>query len=127
MTFFSTLSCRLRRPVFLWALTALIAELAVERFGNEPHPWPLYLTLLPILPMLFFVAALFRAVQRMDEMHRQICLQAAYAAFLLTLVATLMLAGLDRAHIYVAHWDDVGTTMIFLWGCSYVFFSWRYR
>ena len=127
MSLFSTISRRLRRPVFVWAMLALIAELAVERFGGGTHPWPLSLTLLPIFPMLMFVVALFRSVRRMDEMQRQICLQSAYAAFLLTLLATLIFAALDRARLYSAHWDDVGTVMMFLWGCSYVFYAGRYR
>jgi hypothetical protein len=127
MSLFSSLSCRLRQPVFLWALLALTTELAVEYLGSGPQHWPLYLTLLPIIPMLFFVASLMRAVRRMDELQRQICLQSAYLAFLLTIVATLIFAGLDRSHIYIAKWDDVGTVMLFLFGCSYVFFSWRYR
>ena len=126
MTFASKLYRRLRRPVFVWAFVALIAELVVE-FYPGAQAWPLYITLLPIVPMLFFVAALLRTVERMDEMQRQICLHSAFITFLLTIVATLVFAALDRAHFYAARWDDIGTAMMFLWGCAYVFSAWRYR
>jgi len=122
----SKLYCRLRQPVFVWAFVALIAELVVELYPGA-QAWPLYVTLLPIVPMLFFVVALRRAVERLDEMQRQICLHAALLTFLLTIVATLVFAALDRAHLYAARWDDVGTAMMFLWGCCYVFSAWRYR
>jgi len=108
-------------------MAALIVELGVEFAEKNAVRLPLYLALLPIIPMLLFVIALARMVGCMDEMQRRICEQSAFAAFLLTLVLTLTFEGLERSGVYVAKWDDLGTSLLFLWGCAYVFFSWRYR
>jgi hypothetical protein len=77
--------------------------------------------------MAFFIASLARTVQKMDEMQKRICLESAFIAFLLTLTLTFVFAGLDRAGVYRATWDDVGTSMLFFWACAYIFSSWRYR
>lgn len=127
MSLGSTLLRRLGRPVFLWAMAALIVELCLEYAEKGGlHP-PLYLALFPIVPLLFFVLSLARMVSRLDELQRRICEQSAFLAFLLALVLTLVFAGLERAGIYLARWDDLGTSLLFLWGSAYVFFSWRYR
>ena len=118
---------RLARPVFLWAMTAQLAELVIEglpRFGVTP---PRLLTLLPVLPSLLFLFALVRAIQKMDELQKRICLESVYIAFIVTLLLTFVFAGLERAGIYRPAWDSLGTPMMFLWACAYVFSSWRYR
>ena len=118
---------RFTRPVFLWAMTALLAELLVDRlprFGINP---PRLLTLLPILPALLFLLALVRAVQKMDELQKRICLESVFIAFMLTLVLAFAFGGLERAGIYRPAWDSLGTPMMFFWACAYVFSSWRYR
>jgi hypothetical protein len=128
MSLGSTLRFRLRRPVFLFALLALIAELGVRYLNRPPRqPLPLWATLLPVFPLFLFVAALEQTIRTMDELQKRICIESAYFAFLLTLVLTFVFAGLDRAGIYHASWDDIGTPMMFLWGCAYVFSAWRYR
>jgi hypothetical protein len=71
--------------------------------------------------------ALFRAVQRMDELQRRICLESVFFAFLLTLVLAFVLAGLDRAGIYHAQFDALGAPMMGLWACAYIVSVWRYR
>lgn len=123
----TTLAGRLRRPVFFWAMFALVAEFGIGFAEKRGLHLRLYLRLLPIVAMFFFIIALARVVGRMDELQRRICEQSAFVAFLLTIALTLVFAGLERATFYFATWDDVGTALIFLWACAYVFFSWRYK
>jgi len=121
--------CRSRftRPVFLWGAAAFLIEVAVQWCYRRGWRVPLSVGLLPLLPMAFFIVALARTIQKMDEMQKRICLESALIAFLLTLALTFIFAGLDRAGVYRATWEDVGTPMLFLWGCAYIFSSWRYR
>ena len=119
---------RFTRPVFLWALCGVLAEFAVQLLGKTTtRSVPPWLTLLPVIPAIFFVVALFRAVQRMDELQKRICLESVFIAFLLTLVLAFVVAGLDRAGIYHANSDALGTPMIGLWACAYIVSVWRYR
>jgi hypothetical protein len=117
---------RFSRPVFIWAMCALLTELAVQPLGKT-RPVPPWLTLMPVIPALFFVWALFRAVQKMDELQKRICLDSIFIAFILTLVLAFVLGGLDRAGIYHAGSDALGTPMMFLWACAYIVSVWRYR
>jgi hypothetical protein len=119
---------RFTRPVFLWALCALLCEFAVESLGKITT-WsvPSWLTLLPVIPAVFFVVVLSRAVQRMDELQRRICLESVFIAFMLTLVLAFVVAGLDRAGIYHAKSHALGTHMMGLWASAYIFSVWRYR
>ena len=120
---------RFRRPVFLWAMAALIAELVVEwlsAHGILSSSFRL-VTLIPLLPATLFLIALHRTVRKMDELQRRISLESAFIAFLLTLFLTFVLTGLERVGIYHGTADGVGTAMLFFWACSYSFFSWRYR
>lgn len=122
----STWRSRFSRPVFIWAMCALLTELAVQPLGKT-RPVAPWLTLMPVVPALFFVWALFRAVQKMDELQRRICLESIFVAFILTLVLAFVLGGLDRAGIYHAESDALGTPMMFLWACAYIVSVWRYR
>ena len=118
---------RFTRPVFLWAMCAVLTEFAVQSLGKTTWSVPPWLTFLPVIPAMFFVVALFRAVQRMDELQKRICLESVFIAFMLTLVLAFVVAGLDRAGIYHAESDALGTPIIGLWACAYVVSVWRYR
>jgi hypothetical protein len=119
---------RFTRPPFLWALCAELTELAVQSLGKittwSVPPW---LTLLPVIPALLFVVAVFRSTQKMDELQKRIALESVFIAFLLSLVLAFVVAGLDRAGIYHAGSDALGTPMIGLWACAYIVSVWRYR
>jgi len=119
---------RFTRPLFLWALCAELTEIAVRSLvKTTTRSVPLWLTLLPVIPAMFFVVALFRAVQRMDELQKRICLESVFIAFMLTLVLAFVVAGLDQAGIYHAKSDALGTPMMGLWACAYIVSVWRYR
>jgi hypothetical protein len=123
-----TWQSRFTRPVFLWALCAVLTEIGVQSLGKIPT-WsvPPWLTLLPVIPAICFVVALFRSVQKMDELQKRICLESVFIAFMLTLVLAFVVAGLDQAGIYHAKSDVLGTPMMGLWASAYVISAWRYR
>jgi hypothetical protein len=112
--------------VFLWAICALITEFAVGSFAKTT-PYRQWLTLLPVIAATFFVVALIRSVIKMDELQKRICLESVFIAFMLTLVLAFVVGGLEQAGIYHAKGDVLGTPMLFLWACAYVFSVWRYK
>jgi hypothetical protein len=114
--------------VFLWALCAQLTEFAVELLGKtKPQLAQSWIGLIPVIPALFFVLELVRAVQKMDELQKRICLESVFIAFMLTLVLAFVVAGLDRAGIYHSKSDALGTPMMGLWAAAYIFPVWRYR
>jgi len=116
---------RFTRPVFMWALTALATELAVDSLIVRGAPQ--LLTLLPLLPALLFLLALVQTVRKMDEMQQRICLESVFIAFVLTLALTFIFAALARAGVYRFPGDGLGTAMMAIWACAYILSSWRYR
>lgn len=120
---------RLTRPIFLWAVAALVTELAVSWFPVRVlhHPLPRTLTLLPLIPSMFFWVALVHMFQKVDELQKRIWLESVFIAFMATLALTFAFAGLERAGIHRAPWDDIGSYMLLLWGSAYIFCSERYR
>ena len=119
---------RFTRPVFLWALCAQLTEFVVESLGKmKPQLAPPWVMFLPVLPAIAFVFALTRAVQKMDELQRRICLESVFIAFMLTVVLAFVVSGLAQAEIYHAKSDALGTPMMALWACAYIFCTWRYR
>jgi len=124
-----TFPSRFTRPVFLWAVAALVTELAVEWLPRHGlyHPLPRLLTLLPLIPSAFFWVALVHMIQKMDELQKRIWHESVFIAFMATLALTFAYAGLERAGIRRAPWDDIGSSMMLFWGCAYVFCAWRYR
>jgi hypothetical protein len=123
---------RIRRPVFIWALLALVAELAAERVLDQTSAARRtasvrLVALIPLVPALLFMLALVRMIQRMDELQKRICLDSAFVAFIATLLLTFVFAGLEQAAIYQPRWDSVGTTMLALWAGAYAYASWKYQ
>jgi FtsH-binding integral membrane protein len=116
------------RPVFLWALCALLTQIVLESLGKiKPqlaHSWMMFL---PVIPAIAFVIALSRAVQKMDELQKRICLESVFIAFLLTTVLAFIVGGLDQAGIYHAKSDALGTPMMGFFAGAYIFSTWRYR
>ena len=125
-------SCRPRfsRPLFAWALAAQLTQQALQLFvgATPPDPRLRFLMLLPLVPEAFFIAALVRTIQRMDELERRIILESIAVSFILTLTLTFSLAGLQAAGLnYPTVRDEVGSLMLLFWACAYVFSVWRYR
>jgi hypothetical protein len=124
-----TFPSRFTRPIFLWAVAALVTQLAVEWFPKHVlhQPVPRLLTLLPLIPSMFFWLALVHMIQKVDELQKRIWFESVFIAFMATLALTFVLAGLDRAGIHHAPGDDIGSSMMLFWGCAYVFCAWKYR
>src|SRR5579864_7736754 len=121
---------RFSRPMFLWAMAALITELAVQWLSAHSALSQKSLRLLllaPLLPATMFLITLERTVRKMDELQRRISLESAFIAFLLALFLTFLLTGLDRVGIYHGTVDGIGSAMLVFWACSYSFLVWRYR
>jgi hypothetical protein len=126
MTTNRTFSSRFARPVFLWAVAAAVTEILVTRLVVHKQV-PRWAGLLPLLPYMFFFAAMVRSVLKMDEMQKRICLESASIAFLLTLIITAVFGGLEQAGIARPPWGEVGSLMMLLWACVYAVSAWRYR
>jgi hypothetical protein len=120
---------RFTRPIFLWAVAALVTELAFDWFPNHVlhQPIPRLLTLLPLVPSVFFWVALVHMIQKVDELQKRIWYESVFIAFMATLALTFVFAGLERAGIIHPPWDDIGSSMLLIWGCAYVFCSERYK
>ena len=118
---------RLARPVFLWAITAQLLDLVIDALPRFGFTLPPPMRLLPVIPALFFILASVRAVRKMDELEKRICLDATFIAFMLTLLLAFASGSLQHAGIYDPAWDRLGIRMIMVWACAYVFSSWRYR
>jgi hypothetical protein len=114
---------RLRRPVFLYALLAMLIQIAIELL----HGLPGWTALLPLIPMLMFVFALVRMMTQSDELQQRICMQSLSIAFPSAFVLTLVFAGLERAGLSRPPWNEMGTYMMGLWATAYLFASRRYR
>jgi hypothetical protein len=119
-----TIARRFTRSAFLWALAALLTEGAVS--GDLWRPAPPLLTMLPLVPLLGFVFSMVRAIWKMDELQKRICLESVFIAFMLTLIAAFTLSALARAGIYRTGMN-LGTPMMLFFACAYVFSVWRYR
>jgi hypothetical protein len=122
---------RVRRPVVIWALAALLAELAVEGMrGRMPSMSPTMqtaLALAPLIPSLLFMLSLVRIVMQMDELQKRITLESVFIAFVSSLTLIFVFSGLEQAGAYHPPWSEVGTTMMALWAVAYVYSSWKYR
>ena len=126
----SRLTCIFVRPYVLWGAAALTAGLAVKWIfeHEELHsPAKPMLGFLPTLLAICFVVAFVKDVRKLDEMRRQIHLQAAAIAFLLTVILTFVLDGLKSAGIYRATLSDLDTATVLIWAAALIFLSLRYR
>jgi hypothetical protein len=120
---------RFTRPVFLYAMAALLSWLAVQWLGDRALLTARELTIgigASLLLMFLFAVSAARMILKMDELQKRISLESLSIAFLLTLVLTLVFVGLELAG-YRPKWDDPGSYMMLLWACAYVFSVWRYR
>ncbi len=121
-----TFSSRFTRPVFLWAVAAALTELLVTWLVAHKQ-LPRWLGLLPLVPYMFFFAAMVRSVLKMDEMQKRICLESASLAFLLSLIVISFFGGIEQAGIGRPPWEEVGGLMMLLWAGVYAVSAWRYR
>lgn len=121
---------RFTRPVFLWAMAALLTAFVVDWLGDRALLTARALTIgivASLLLMFLFAASAARMILKMDELQKRICVESLSIAFLLTLVLTGIFVGLEHTGLHRPKWDDLGSYMMLLWACAYVFSVWRYR
>jgi hypothetical protein len=118
------------RPVFLWAMAALLTWLGLLWLGGRALLTARELTIgivASLLLMFLFAASAARMILKMDELQKRICVESLSIAFLLTLVLTGIFVGLEHTGLLKPKWDDLSSYMMLLWACAYVFSVWRYR
>jgi hypothetical protein len=121
---------RFTRPVFLFAMAALLTALVVQWLGDHDRLTARELAIgigASLLLMFLFAVSAARMILKMDELQKRICVESLSIAFLLTLVLTLTFVGLELAGLHRPKWEDLGSYMMLLWACAYVFSVWRYR
>jgi small-conductance mechanosensitive channel len=121
---------RFTRPVFLWAMAALLTWLGILWLGDHALLTARELVIgfgASLLLMFLFAASAARTTLKMDELQKRICLESLSIAFLLTLLLTGIFVGLELAGLHRPNWNDLGSYMMLLWACAYVFSVWRFR
>ena len=111
------------RPLFV-PLILYIGLLAFAMNWLEANPesgWRIPVSLLPMVPGLFLVLGMVRAIGKLDELARKILLESMVFAFALTLILTMGLglmgfAGLTPPNsIYIAFFMSLALLVGKLW------------
>lgn len=91
---------------YVWEISVGIAAflglflLLPNWWKTEPGTWPhLALTLLPILPLIWVVLALWRHLRNIDEMQREVLIRSLAFGFAITMITTLVIALLRGAGV----------------------------
>jgi hypothetical protein len=111
-------------------MAALLTALVVQWLGDRALLTARALTIgivASLLLMFLFAASATRMILKMDELQKRICVESLSIAFLLTLVLAGTFVGLEHTGLHRPKWDDLGSYMMLLWACAYVFSVWRYR
>lgn len=114
--------------IIIFVLYSILLTLSVRWLGAHPHnQWRVPVALLPMLPSLLIVSAVLRYLRRVDEMQRQIQLEALGFAFAGTALITfgygfLEGVGFPRVSAFV-----VWPVMAILWIVGGFLSRWRYR
>ncbi len=114
--------------IAVFVLYSVLLLLSLRWLSAHPiNPWRIPVALIPMLPSLLIVVAVVRYLRRVDELQRQIQLEALGFAFAGTAIITfgygfLEGVGFPRVSAFVV-WPIMGT----LWLLGTVVFSRRYR
>jgi hypothetical protein len=92
-------------PVSIWLLR-----------GREYSPWRYPIAILPVIPAIFVMWAVIRAVRSLDELQRRIQFEAIIFSFLATCLLTLTWGFLQNAGLPHADVLWVAPLLITLWG-----------
>src|SRR5260221_10430085 len=101
---------RVFTPVLVGAIVSMIIVFSsrwiLQYIQDDPLP-RLFWGLWPIIPGGFFIWAVMRGIRGLDEMQQRIQLESAALTFAVTVFLTFLFGGLQRAGLYIAHWDDI--------------------
>ena len=121
-----------RRYIFklTGSLLAYAIVLGASLSFLKAHPessWRIPITLAPVIPVVFMIIAVIRGVHQMDEMHKQIQLEALDFAFCATVLLSISYGFLENIGFPSVNWMFVGCGMVGLWGIGVAIASMRYR
>ncbi len=94
---------------------------------NPDSPWRIPVTVAPVIPIVFAMQAVIRAVRRMDELRRHIHLEAVIIAYLATLILCFSYGFLENVGFPSFNTMWVGVVMIGLWSIGQLLANRKYR
>ena len=95
--------------------------------GNPELTWRFPVALLPMVPGLFLVVGLVRAIGRLDELARKILLESMVFAFALTLILTMGLGLLGIAGLTPPNTIYIALFMSLAWLAGKFWITRRYQ
>ena len=104
----------------------LVVSLSLLKHG-VPSPWKYVIALLPVLPALWVPFSAVRFFRDLDELQKQIQLEALAFGFIFTGVLTLTYGFLQNAGLPETSWIWVWPVMAFCWMVGTVSARWRYQ
>lgn len=123
-------SSRLKTPLFLWWAVAFAIQVAAHWLlkSGEPRLPVRYLAIfVPALSWILVIALFGRAVLKLDELQQRIHIQAIALACVPTGILVFLFSALDRAGIYRATIDEIGSLFLLLLVASYALSAWKYQ
>ncbi|AOA58029.1 hypothetical protein [Acinetobacter larvae] len=108
-------------------LLVLVASLSYLKHNVLRDPMRLVVTLLPVLPCLLVIWTVLRLLSRLDEMQRQIHLQAFAFAFVATALLSFSYGFLENIGFPQLSMFVIWPMMASLWGVGIAIGVWRYR
>ncbi len=85
------------------------------------------LSLAPVIPGIFFVVSIGAAINRLDEMQREIQVEALAISFAGTALVAFSYSLLGLAGVRQANWIFVPLVMVVFWLVGKLWTMWRYR
>ncbi len=106
----------------------VILPLSIHLVAAYPHaPWGVPVALAPVVPVVFALWAVIRQVRRMDELQRQIQLEALVFAFSGAGLLTFGYGFLENVGFPQLSYIYVLPVMVALWGIGKGVAHYRYR
>ena len=116
---------------FLTAMAAyvIVLPICILLINASPHSawWRIPLALIPVIPILFAMRAFMRFFSTMDELQRQIQLEAFAFSFGATCIVTFSYSLLTDVGFPVISWGWIFPLMVALWGIGQGVATRRYR
>jgi hypothetical protein len=95
--------------------------------ANPESAWRVLVALTPMLPGIFIVAGVVRAIWQLDEMERMVLLQGIVVSFVGTLVLVMSLGFLEMAGVPQVPMTYIALFMALLWLVAKLWIQRRYE
>jgi hypothetical protein len=117
------------RPLLVPAVLYIGLGLIVNHWlvSNPNSGWRNLVALLPMIPGLFLVFGIVRAIQRLDELSRKIILDSVAVSFMATLILVISLGYLGLAGLVQPNGVYISLFMLVVLLISKLIFSHRYQ